>query len=119
VKTNLRASSDFKRVYQRGKRYDGLLMTAFVLANDQPHHRLGLTASRKMSARAVGRNRAKRLLRESFRLHARTLDRLQGKYDWVLNAKRTLLSVSLLEPLEEFSRIIKRVERDEESIARA
>lgn len=115
MKTNLRGSGDFKRVYQKGRRYDGLLMTAFILANDQPHHRLGLTASRKMSVRAVERNRAKRLLRETFRLHVGTLGTLQGKYDWVLNARRTLLAVRIGEPFEEFSRIIKRVERDEGS----
>ena len=113
----LRASDDFKKVYQKGKRYEGLLMTAFVLPNDQPHQRLGVTASRRISPRAYERNRAKRLLRETFRLHTRTLGCLLGKYDWVLNAKKTLLAVRVWRPLEEFDRIIKRVESDEGPIA--
>lgn len=117
MKRYLRTSGDFKKVYQKGKRYEGLLMTAFVLPNDQSHQRLGITASRRISVKAFERNRAKRLLRETFRLHARTLGRLQANYDWVLNAKKTLLSVKILEPLEEFGGIIKRVESDEESIA--
>lgn len=116
MKRYLRASGDFKKVYQKGKRYEGLLMTAFVLPNDQPHQRLGVTASRRISIRAYERNRAKRLLRETFRSHDRTLRCLRGKYDWVLNAKRTLLSVTVLKPLEEFDGIIKRVERDESQL---
>ena len=115
MKTHLGDSGDFSKVYQKGERYDGLLMTAFVLVCNQPHHRLGVTASRRMSVRAVERNRAKRLLKETFRLHARTLGRLQGKYDWVLNAKKTLLAVKVREPFEEFERIVKRVKSDEES----
>ncbi len=117
MKRDLRASGDFKKVYQNGKRYEGSLMTAFVLPNDQAHQRLGVTASRRISVRAYERNRAKRLLRETFRLHAPTLGCLRGKYDWVLNAKKALLSVKILKPLEEFDGIIKRVESDEGSIA--
>jgi hypothetical protein len=49
-------------------------------------------------------------------LHGGTLARLQGKYDWVLNAKETLLAVKVGQPLEEFDGIIKRVGSDEGSI---
>ena len=64
----LRGSKDFQKVYRQGKRYDGVLMTAFVLPNNLSHNRFGITASRKAVGNAVQRNRARRLLKETFRL---------------------------------------------------
>jgi len=104
--TRLRLPAEFRHVYDRGKRYDGHLMSAFVHPNNLPHHRIGITASRKAIGNAVARNRAKRLLRETFRLSYPNLDELQTKCDFVLNARRRLLSVKLSEPLEEFRRIV-------------
>ena len=109
----LRNSGEFRRVYSRGRRYDGRLMTAFVHPNGLPHHRLGITASRKATGNAVERNRSKRLLRETFRLSKGALDDLHIEYDWVLNAKRSLLRVKVAASLDEFQKIIARVSMDE------
>jgi ribonuclease P protein component len=113
VKVHLRRSGEFKNVYQNGKRYDSSLITAFVLPNDQPNHRLGITVSRKTASRALDRNRAKRLLRETFRIRKDSLAVLKRKYDWVLNGKRSLVSVKVNSPLEEFDKIMIRVAADE------
>ena len=88
-------------------------MTAFVLPNPSGQHRLGITASRKVSRNAVGRNRVKRLLRESFRLSGITLGELGQNYDWVLNAKRPLLKVKMAAALDDLQRIAGRVAKDE------
>ena len=111
--TRLRNSAEFKPVYERGRRFDGHLMTAFVLPNSLECQRLGITASRKMARSAVERNRAKRLLREAFRLSGAELARLRTKYDWVLNARRSLLKVKVSAPLKELQAIITRLASEE------
>ncbi|PYS49783.1 MAG: ribonuclease P protein component [Acidobacteria bacterium] len=109
----LRSSGDFRKVYASGRRYESRLMTAFVRPNGLGHHKLGITASRKAIGNAVERNRSKRLLREAFRLSQEALDGLEIRYDWVLNARRSLLKVKSSESLEEFQKIIARVSSDE------
>jgi ribonuclease P protein component len=109
----LRGSDDFQKVYRTGRRYDSALMTAFVLPNNLPHNRLGITASRKALGNAVQRNRARRLLRESFRLRSSALVDLNEKYDWVINAKRKLVSFKVAAAIEEFEKLVSRVAKEE------
>ncbi len=49
----LRGSNDFQKVYRKGKRYEGVLMTAFVLPNNLSHNRFGVTASQWPKKRAT------------------------------------------------------------------
>ena len=109
----LRGSNDFQKVYRTGRRYEGVLMTAFILPNNLSHNRLGVTASRKALGNAVQRNRAKRLLKETFRLRSSALSGLLQNYDWVINAKRRLPSFKVTAAIEEFESLVSRVAKEE------
>ncbi len=89
-------------------------MTAFYMPSETSFQRLGITASRKAVGNAVRRNRAKRLLREAFRQSKPELQTLETKFDWVLNARDSLIGVKIAEPLSELKDIIRQV-RERES----
>ena len=111
MRNYLRDSREFQHVYRNGKRYDGVFITVFVIENQGMQHRLGVTASKKALGKAVQRNRAKRLLRETFRSNEPSLRALSRNYDWVLNAKAAVLSQKVDAPGQELAGVIEKVSR--------
>ncbi|MGH8083714.1 MAG: ribonuclease P protein component [Lysobacter sp.] len=76
----VRAGSDFDRIFKHGRRValPVLALHWQTPSSEQPDTgprgpRLGLAVSRKVDPNAVGRNRIKRVLRETFRHHRTAL----------------------------------------------
>ena len=68
----VRASAEFGRVFEGGRRHSSPALSLHWLRDAQPA-RLGLAVSRKVDPNAVGRNRIKRALRDQFRRLRATL----------------------------------------------
>ena len=75
-------SGQYRIVLRKGKKLFHPLFLLFLLPNHQTQSRLGITVSKKVSKRAVDRNRIKRQAREFFRKNQNTLP----KYDVVMIA---------------------------------
>ena len=66
----VRSRAAYARVFEHARRTHPPALTLHVApATDEQGATLGLAVSRKVDPRAVGRNRIKRIWRETFRLH--------------------------------------------------
>jgi ribonuclease P protein component len=81
--TRLTRPVDYRRVFASADRSSGRALTLLVAANTLGRPRLGMAVSRKAVARAVDRNRIKRVIRETFRSRQADL----GGWDIVVLAR--------------------------------
>jgi len=70
--------SDFKQVFQQPFRSGDHCFRILSRFNDKQRHRLGMAVSKKSCPKAVGRNRIKRIVRESFRTQLAGLETVQA-----------------------------------------
>lgn len=59
---------DFRRAFDRKRSASDAMMIVYAVENDFGHPRLGISVGKKRMRKATARNRAKRILREAFRL---------------------------------------------------
>ena len=100
----LKQQGDFARARAHGRR----LICGCLIANVLPRPgrlaaRLGVVTGKKVG-NAVARNRARRLMRESFRLHQHEL---AGPVDLVLVARPSIAGKKLAEVERDFLRVLR------------
>lgn len=104
----LKGPLQYQHVFRQGVRLDGRLFTLLAIPNALGYDRLGVTAGRQIGG-ATERNRAKRLLRETFRLNKRPAS--SEGFDVVLVAKKELVEAGLIQAASEFRERLRRVEK--------
>jgi ribonuclease P protein component len=65
----LRRKADFDAVYAHGRRFGNGFFGVTAFLNDKGGPRLGLAVAVRVAGGGVQRNRIRRMIRESFRLH--------------------------------------------------
>lgn len=104
----LRKKSEFKELYDRGKRLKSEAFIICYLPNNLKHSRLGMSVSRKVGC-AVTRNRIKRIAREVFRLQ-RSRFFQKGSWDIHLIARNTASRLSTPELVERLVFMLNQLE---------
>jgi len=95
----LRRKSDFDATYARGRRFGNGFFGVTASWNDKGWPRLGLAVAVRTAGGGVQRNRLRRIIRESFRLHQHELpgvDLIVSARDKARGAPRPELNASLV-----------------------
>jgi ribonuclease P protein component len=83
----LRNKRDFDRLFKRGKSVGGRYLVLFLVENGLGYNRHAFLASKKVG-NSVERNRARRLIRESFRSFGGAM---ASGFDILFIARRTII----------------------------
>ena len=82
----LRRKDDFSSIYKKGRSVGERYIVLFYIKNDLPYNRTAFLASKKVG-NSVKRNRAKRLMKESYRF---IKDDIGSGYDIIFIARNSI-----------------------------
>jgi len=100
----LRKQKEFERVFREGKSYGGSTVAFYFAESEVEFPRAGFIASKKISKKAVIRNRAKRLMREVFRLNKHRLKPV----DIIFIARKGIVGKKFKEVEEDFLNLARK-----------
>ena len=97
----------YRQVFDRGRSVKGRLLVAWRLSQPDADRMAGVVVSKKTFHDAVDRNRAKRLMREAYRLLVK-----EGvapiETEWVFVARRAIISKRCADVMEEMKWVFSR-----------
>ena len=102
----IKQNHEFRRLYNKGKSAVTPSMVVYCRKSRLPHNRLGITVSTKLGC-AVKRNRARRRLRELFRL---AQPRLKQGYDVVIVARTRAVTIEHRKLQADFDRAMRELD---------
>jgi ribonuclease P protein component len=98
--TSLKNSKNFDRVFHHGQRFGNRHFQFYYLKNRKSTNRLGIIVSKKVSKRAVVRNKVKRRIRASYQ---QEMGRIAQGYDLIIIAKKRCAA----DPYQDLNRSLK------------
>jgi len=106
LKNRLKKKKDFEKVLKQGENIRGSVMYFKVLKTKEPEPRIGFIVSKKVSPKAVERNKARRRMKEAVRS---SLDSLKKGTDIVIIALPKIKEKSFEEIKEEIQKTFKKI----------
>ena len=84
---SLKKENDFKKVFKQGQVFGNRTFVMYFLKNRSPVNRLGIIVSKKISKKAVVRNKIRRQIKEAYRLNE---EKISHGYDVILIAREVI-----------------------------
>ncbi|MDD2597714.1 MAG: ribonuclease P protein component [Kiritimatiellae bacterium] len=98
-------ASDYRAVFNHSRPWHGVTLSIWVRSATNAGRRAGVVVSKKNFRRAVDRNRAKRLMREAFRLNR---GNIVADVDLIISARRNMAGKSCAEVSRDFEKTCRR-----------
>ena len=101
----------YKRIFDRGRSIKGRLLVAWYLTAEDADRQAGVVVSKKSFHEAVDRNRAKRLMREAFRLLVKAGE-MPERTEWIFIGRSAIGGKKVFDVMEDIrSCLVSRVSR--------
>lgn len=100
----LKKNVEFKNVYKKGKSIPDKFVVIYLCKNTSNVTRVGFTASKKVG-NSVKRNKARRLMKETFRKNS---DNIKTGYDIVFIARVAIINANYFDVEKSISRVMKK-----------